>query len=192
MGSKPEWVALFTLDGGIYIPWDSSLCGVTPADLLMASIAAGRFSPHGCFREVGCRIQSHFWTDLFFRWSALSVGTRRRHMNPFMDLSLEFPDIYHTQPVSKQAAKQYILQGRELTHCTHNQYLIRQQNSAHYKVGSSPQCTHNQYVNRQQNSAHYKVGSSPPLHTQPVSKQAAKQCMLQGRELTHYTHTTSI
>ena len=58
--------------------------------------------------------------SMFSNWTVLQVkclkcrNTSETH-EPFMDLSLEFPDIYHTQPVSKQAAKQCTLQGRELT-----------------------------------------------------------------------------
>ena len=50
--SKPEWTALYTLDGGV---WDvcsqSFTSGPTPADLLMASMAAGQSYPYACFNR---------------------------------------------------------------------------------------------------------------------------------------------
>ena len=48
--SKPEWAPLFTLGNGICVtvPWDSP-SGVTPANLLAASMAAKLMSlPHTC------------------------------------------------------------------------------------------------------------------------------------------------
>ena len=49
LGSKPEWAALFTLGGGVHVTCSLRFTsGVTPADLLVASMATDPSLPNTC------------------------------------------------------------------------------------------------------------------------------------------------
>ena len=51
--SKPEWAALFTLGRGLCDVHSLRLTsGVTPVDLLMASMVGGCYFPHVCFNSL--------------------------------------------------------------------------------------------------------------------------------------------
>ena len=61
--SKPEWAALFALGRGIRVTCSLRFTsGATPANLLVASMAAEPFLPHTCEALVGLKTESYHAT----------------------------------------------------------------------------------------------------------------------------------
>ena len=61
--SKPEWAALFMLDGGVHVTHSLRFTsGAMPADLLEASMVAEPSLPHTCKALVGLKTGSYHAT----------------------------------------------------------------------------------------------------------------------------------